>query len=166
MKQIGYTQDSPPCSTFEPRHPCLGYANLQQRQRRLRRGNWCNSVIIALLEIADRPTDIRLFSRHRRDCDRRKQGRFRRAPKDGVTACHRIACAKSAPQVMDYIVAGSSANANWRHLRGSQCHSVRFKSTDSLIVHLHSAPVQHTSGQFRFKVLTLTRHFQIKISKG
>ena len=43
MKQIGYTQDSHPCSTFEPRHPCLGYANLQQRQRRLRRGNWCNS---------------------------------------------------------------------------------------------------------------------------
>ncbi len=65
-----------PCSTFEPRHPCLGYANLQQRQRRLRRGNWCNSAIIALLEIAYIPTDIRLFPRHRRNCDRRKQGRI------------------------------------------------------------------------------------------
>ena len=32
--------------------------------------------------------------------------------RDGFTACHRIACAKSAPQVMDYTVAGSSANTN------------------------------------------------------
>ena len=68
MKQIGYTQDSHPCSTFEPRHPCLGYANLQQRQRRLRRGNWCNSAIIALLEIAYISAEIRLFSRHRITC--------------------------------------------------------------------------------------------------
>ncbi len=35
-----------PCSTFEPRHPCLGYANLQQRQRRLRRG--IGAILLAL----------------------------------------------------------------------------------------------------------------------
>ncbi len=61
MKQIGYTQDSHPCSTFEPRHPCLGYANLQQRQRRLRRGNWCNSVRTNLFEVTYMPADIHLI---------------------------------------------------------------------------------------------------------
>ncbi len=35
-----------PCSTFEPRHPCLGYADLQQRQRRLRRG--AGAILLAL----------------------------------------------------------------------------------------------------------------------
>ena len=38
---------------------------------------------------------------------------------------------ESPPQVMGYIVAGSSANADSRHLGGSQGHSARFKCTDS-----------------------------------
>ncbi len=74
-----------PCSTFEPRHPCLGYANLQQRQRRLRRGNWCNSAIIALLEIAYIPTDIHPFSRRRWNCDLPSQGWRGRAYRDVLT---------------------------------------------------------------------------------
>ncbi len=71
-----------PCSTFELRHPCLGYANLQQRQRRLQRGNWCNSAKITLLEITYITTEIRPFSRHRRNCDLPSQGWRGRAYRD------------------------------------------------------------------------------------
>ncbi len=39
-----------PCSTFEPRHPCLGYANLQQRQRRLRRGISATLLVLSSLK--------------------------------------------------------------------------------------------------------------------
>ncbi len=96
---------SPICALH--RLTCLGYANLQQRQRRLRRGYWCNSVRTNLFEAIYMPADIHLISRHRRNCDRRKQGRFRRGYMDVFTPCHRIACAKSAPQVIGYTVAGS-----------------------------------------------------------
>ncbi len=75
-------------------------------------GDWCNSVRTNLFEATYMPTEIRPYSRHRRNCDRRKQGRFRRGYMDVFTPCHRIACAKGAPQVMDYTVAGSSANTN------------------------------------------------------
>ncbi len=83
------------------------YAIVINALRPLRAGGRCNSAIIALLEIAYMPTEIRPYSRHRRNCDRRKQGRFRRGYMDVFTPCHRIACAKSAPQVIGYTVAGS-----------------------------------------------------------
>ncbi len=82
MKQIGYTQDSHPCSTFEPRHPCLGYANLQQRQRRLRRGigailpQQCCLILLIYLQT------YTYFPRHRRNCDLPSPGWRGRAYED------------------------------------------------------------------------------------
>ncbi len=73
---------------------------LRQRLSATPRGDWCNSVRTNLFEATYMPTEIRPYSRHRRNCDRRKQGRFRRGYMDVFTPCHRIACAKSAPQVI------------------------------------------------------------------
>ena len=47
---------------------------LRQRLSATPRGIWCNSAIIALLEIAYIPTDIRLFPRHRWNCHLPSQG--------------------------------------------------------------------------------------------
>ncbi len=60
----------------------------------------CNSARIVLLEVAYIPADIHLFSRRRRNCDLPSQGWRGRAYRDVLAACHRIACAKSAPQVI------------------------------------------------------------------
>ncbi len=122
-----------PCSTFEPRHPCLGYANLQQRQRRLRRGNWCNSVRTNLFEVTYMPADIHLIpgtggtvTFRARDGEAELTGtysqqlpcltasspslaRARKHVAMQLSPCHRIVCAKGAPQVIGRCLATSFA---------------------------------------------------------
>ena len=85
------------------RHPCLSHVICANGFRRHRGGSRCNSAIIMLFDIAYISADIRLFSKHRRDCDLPSQGWRGRAYRDVLAASHSIACAKGAPQVMGYI---------------------------------------------------------------
>ncbi len=73
---------------------------LRQRLSATPRGDWCNSVRTNLFEATYMLTEIRPYSRHRRNCDFPSQGWRGRAYKEVFAASYRIACAKSAPQVI------------------------------------------------------------------